>query len=219
MLRDCMLERTQDKEAAIRVQAVLGLAKLYGGDDDEDQPLEPVLLDLMRFDTAPCVLSGSCRIAGSDWVLCDACSEVRRAALYNLSLSPTTLPHVLERTRDTDAILRRTVFLGPLSKTSLPSARALSLSQREVAVKAGLGDREAGVRRATAAMLGDWLDEEDVDGDLVKVRVGASYESSCPRSLRLAVPEPLRCRQGPSRRGGTAVSPGHPASPSRLHHF
>lgn len=95
-------------------------------------------------------------------------SEVRRAALYNLPRTQETLPMILARTRDVDPILRRTVYQGSLSAASLPNARFLSIEQREQVVRHGLGDREPAVRKAAAAMLGGWLDQEDVAGDLVK---------------------------------------------------
>lgn len=55
MLRRCLLERSRDKESAVRVQAALGLAKLQSADDDEDEDEESiaqVLLDLLRYDPA-----------------------------------------------------------------------------------------------------------------------------------------------------------------------
>lgn len=96
--------------------------------------------------------------------------EVRRAALYNLPRTPDTLPHILARTRDMDATLRRIVYIGPLSTQSLPDPRVLSIAQREEVVKNGLGDREPAVRRAAAFMLGEWLTA--AGGDLLEVRRG-----------------------------------------------
>jgi condensin complex subunit 3 len=57
-LRSSLLERSKDKEASVRVQAALGLAKLQSGEDDDDleegqESLEQVLLDMLRFDPAP----------------------------------------------------------------------------------------------------------------------------------------------------------------------
>lgn len=55
MLRQCLLERSRDKESAVRVQAALGLAKLQSADDEEDEDEESiaqVLLDLLRYDPA-----------------------------------------------------------------------------------------------------------------------------------------------------------------------
>ena len=87
--------------------------------------------------------------------------------MYNLPRTPTTLPHILARTRDIDPILRRTVYCGSLSATALPDSRVLSIAQRETAVRIGLGDREGTVRKAAAGMLGGWVDH--TEGDMVEV--------------------------------------------------
>lgn len=91
---------------------------------------------------------------------------MRRAALYNLPRTQATLPFILARTRDIDPILRRTVFHGCLGTASLPDARVLTMTQREEAVRNGLGDREGSVRKAAASMIAGWFDQ--VDGDLVE---------------------------------------------------
>ena len=57
LLRRSLLARAADKEAAVRVQAALGLAKLSSGEDEDDLeegqvPLAEVLLDLLRYDAA-----------------------------------------------------------------------------------------------------------------------------------------------------------------------
>ncbi|KAJ9118074.1 hypothetical protein QFC24_006346 [Naganishia onofrii] len=165
-LRSSLLERARDKEVPVRIQATLGLARLRAGDDpdderedDEEEDLGQVLLDMLRFDSAP---------------------EVRRAALYSLPLSPSTIPHIIARTRDLDPTLRRITYLGPLSTGSqsgthssaagagagIPDPRVLAINQREEVVRNGLGDREPQVRRAAAGMLGGWL--EAAGGDLLE---------------------------------------------------
>ena len=58
VLRKSLLDRSGDKEAAVRVQAALGLAKLQSGEDEEDldegeESLGEVLLNLLRYDPAP----------------------------------------------------------------------------------------------------------------------------------------------------------------------
>lgn len=103
--------------------------------------------------------------------------EVRRAALYNLPRTPATVPHILARTRDSDATLRRIVYLGPLSTQALPDPRVLSIAQREEVVKNGLGDREPAVRRAAAFMLGEWLTA--AGGDLLEVRQTVERGTLC----------------------------------------
>ncbi|WVN89766.1 uncharacterized protein L203_104996 [Cryptococcus depauperatus CBS 7841] len=150
LLRKSLLERSRDKEAAVRVQAALGLSKLQSGEDDDDleegqEPLGQVLFDLLRYDNA---------------------AEVRRAALYNFPRTLETLPFILARTRDIDPLLRRTVFAGVLSMEALPDPRVLTIAQREEIVRNGLGDREESVRKAAASMLAGWLDM--ADGDLLE---------------------------------------------------
>jgi condensin complex subunit 3 len=51
-LRKSLLERSRDKETAVRVQAALGLAKLQSGEDEEEESLGDVLLDMLRYDPA-----------------------------------------------------------------------------------------------------------------------------------------------------------------------
>lgn len=104
--------------------------------------------------------------------------------MYNLPRTPTTLPHILARTRDTDPILRRTVYHGSLSASALPDARVLSIAQREEVVRNGLGDREGSVRKAAAGMLGGWVDHAEGDllqvgSDIVSEKVTADGGSSC----------------------------------------
>jgi condensin complex subunit 3 len=57
LLRKSLLARAADKEAAVRVQAALGLAKLSSGEDVDDLeesqvPLQKVLISLLRHDPA-----------------------------------------------------------------------------------------------------------------------------------------------------------------------
>jgi len=56
-LRKSLLDRSRDKETAVRVQAALGLAKLQSGEDEDDleegqEPLSEILLDMLRYDPA-----------------------------------------------------------------------------------------------------------------------------------------------------------------------
>ena len=58
VLRESFLARAADKEAAVRVQATLGLAKLQSGEDvndleDDQIPLLETLINLLRYDPAP----------------------------------------------------------------------------------------------------------------------------------------------------------------------
>jgi condensin complex subunit 3 len=144
-LRTTFVARANDKEPTIRVQAILGLAKLMGGEDDEDldedEPsLKEIVLDMMRFDPA---------------------AEVRRIALYHLPLQPETIDHILARSRDVDATLRKVLYSNILNNKNIPDMRVLTIGQREELIKNGLGDREPSVRNAAGAMISGWLGGDD----------------------------------------------------------
>ncbi|TFK38229.1 nuclear condensing complex subunit [Crucibulum laeve] len=170
-LRAALMDRVSDKEASVRVQAVIGLSKLCGSEDpaevEEGETVLDVLLDTLAHDTAP---------------------DVRRAILMNLTPNATTLPHILARTRDTDPTIRKVVYgtvlkdnlmQGEEEKTMGPThPRALTILQREQIIRNGLGDREPSVRAAASALLGLWADivamksEEDQDQEDVSVERG-----------------------------------------------
>lgn len=84
-------------------------------------------------------------------------SEVRRATLLQVPLTPSTLNAVLSRTRDTDALTRKLVYSAVL-QPKLSHPRQLTIAQREQLVKDGLGDREPSVRVATGKMVASWFD-------------------------------------------------------------
>lgn len=93
-------------------------------------------------------------------------SDVRRAILVNIPLTHNTLPAILDRTRDVDATIRKFVYTEILEKKvfaeenciGISHPRALTIAQRELIVQNGLGDRDHGVRKAAAAVLGLWVD-------------------------------------------------------------
>lgn len=93
--------------------------------------------------------------------------------LQNLPLGPQTLPPLLERSRDVDPNIRKLVYTYVLEKYCQPSdfgqvgfthPRALSIAQREMIVRNGLGDREGSVKIAAAQLLGQWVDVVRSDG-------------------------------------------------------
>ncbi|KAG6908746.1 hypothetical protein DXG01_003450 [Tephrocybe rancida] len=150
-LRSSLLDRVNDKEAPVRVQAVLALSKLSGSEDpsevqEGEQTVLQVLLDILEHDSS---------------------AEVRRATLLNIPVNDDTLPAILERTRDTDTTLRKLVYsvvleenvtLGNTSEMGLTHPRAFTIAQRERIIRNGLGDRETSVRAAAASLLGKWVD-------------------------------------------------------------
>lgn len=147
-LASFLLERLADREAGVRVQAVVALARLQSDEDGVDERTTRLLLHLLRH---------------------DASAEVRRAALFNIAPTPATLPHLLERLRDVDAVNRRCVYL--VSLRALLDAQP-SVEHEGRAVRAGLGlgeaalhevvrvglhEREASVRRAARRLVAHWL--------------------------------------------------------------
>jgi condensin complex subunit 3 len=98
-------------------------------------------------------------------------SDVRRAALLNIPVTAQTLPVVLVRTRDVDTTVRRLVYASVLlTHAELPDGampgvahpRALTIAQRELIVRNGLGDREPAVRAAAGKLVGAWVDAVSV---------------------------------------------------------
>ena len=146
-LRSNLLKRIRDKEASVRVQAVIGLGRLAGNeeddngegdsDDDEAGGLVARLLEILQNDPS---------------------AEVRRTLLLNLSLTPSTLPYLLERARDSDASTRKALYSRLLP--SLGDFRHLSLSMREKLLRWGLRDRDENVQKATARLFRErWIDD------------------------------------------------------------
>ncbi|KAF9461702.1 chromosome condensation complex protein [Collybia nuda] len=158
-LRSTLLERVNDKETPVRVQAVIALSKLAGSEEateveDGEQSVSDVLMDILAHDST---------------------AEVRRAVLLNIPVTPTTLPHILARTRDTDTSLRKLVYANVLVENVTQRGsmgpthpRSLTIAQRELIVQNGLGDRELGVRTAAAALLGVWVDETKQEDESVE---------------------------------------------------
>lgn len=96
--------------------------------------------------------------------LADPSSEVRQLALVNIPVTPATLPAILTRTRDEDAVVRSLLYGSVLSRPHTNRDRhvlrpsQLSIAQRERLVRDGLGDRKDPVRAAAASMLVGWFD-------------------------------------------------------------
>jgi condensin complex subunit 3 len=146
-LRYGLLKRIRDKEAMIRAQAVLGLGRLAGNqieaeansdsDGDEASGLLEKLLEVLQNDPS---------------------ADVRRSLLVNLPILPTTLPFLLERARDQDAMTRRAVYSRLLP--ALGDFRHLSLSMREKLLRWGLRDRDDTVRKAAGKLFRErWIED------------------------------------------------------------
>src|SRR5882672_9278797 len=94
-----------------------------------------------------------------------------------MPLTPTTLPAILSRTRDTDTTNRKLVYSAVLEPhcesgsngqgIGVGHPRALTIAQRELVVRNGLGDREGVVRSAAGSLVGAWV---DVVGDSANIK-------------------------------------------------
>lgn len=147
-LRSGLLRRIRDKEAMVRAQAVLGLGRLAGNqidaepnsedsDDDAGTGLLEKLLEVLQNDPS---------------------ADVRRSLLVNLPILPNTLPFLLERARDQDALTRRAVYSRLLP--ALGDFRHLSLSMREKLLRWGLRDRDENVRKAAGRLFRErWIED------------------------------------------------------------
>lgn len=161
LVRTGLLKRIRDKEATVRVQAVLGLARLVG--DESDGGLE---------DSSAALLEKLIDILQND-----STAEVRKTLLVNLPLIPTTLPYLLERARDLDAATRRALYSRLLP--TLGDFRHLSLSMREKLLRWGLRDRDENVRRATGKLFYErWI--EDCAGNKPSGESNALGQISAP---------------------------------------
>lgn len=147
LLRHGLLKRIHDKEAMVRVQAVLGLGRLAGNEaegevnsddsDDDGSGLLEKLLDVLQNDPS---------------------ADVRRSLLVNLPILPNTLPHLLERARDQDPATRRALYSRLLP--ALGDFRHLSLSMREKLLRWGLRDRDENVRKAAGRLFRErWIED------------------------------------------------------------
>ncbi|KAH6671598.1 condensin subunit Cnd3 [Plectosphaerella plurivora] len=156
-LRHGLLRRIHDKEAMVRSQAALGLARLAYNqadaeadeDSDDDGDSTGFLEKLLE------VLSH------------DPSAEVRRALLINLPMLPTTAKQLLERARDQDPANRRAVYSRILP--DLGDFRHLSVSMREKLLRVGLRDRDDAVRKHAARLFRErWIEDcarTSADGD------------------------------------------------------
>lgn len=170
MLRHGLLKRIRDKEAMVRVQAVLGLGRLAGNEVDEEQDSEDSddgagagLLDKLL-----------------DVLQNDPSADVRRSLLVNLPILPKTLPFLLERARDQDPATRRALYSRLLP--SLGDFRHLSLSMREKLLRWGLRDRDENVRKSAGRLFRErWI--EDCAGVAPTTEGGAANNEPSPPDI------------------------------------
>lgn len=151
-IRQVLMKRIRDKIPGVRIQAVIGLGRLAENEMDDNQEDEN---DSDYDSEAP---SQSLLEKLLDILQNDTNAEVRRILLQNLPLTPTTLPYILERARDRDALTRRAVYTKLLP--TLGDFRHLSLSMREKLLRWGLRDRDESVRKATGRLFRErWIED------------------------------------------------------------
>lgn len=169
-LRSGLLKRIRDKESMVRAQAVLGLGRLAGNQIDAEPNSDESDDDSGAGGTG--LLEKLLEVLQND-----PSAEVRRMLLVNLPILPATLPFLLERARDQDAMTRRAVYSRLLP--ALGDFRHLSLSMREKLLRWGLRDRDENVRKAAGRLFRErWI--EDCAGTPPPAEAGQAVEPSPP---------------------------------------
>ena len=166
MLKAGLVKRVKDKEAMVRVQAVLGLGRLAGNEGEEERDADS------ESDDDSGLLERLLQVLQND-----SSAEVRRSLLLNLPLTPATLPFLLERARDLDPATRRALYSRLLP--ALGDFRHLSLSMREKILRWGLRDRDENVRNAAARLFRErWI--EDCTGTRTSPQDGEEAGNASP---------------------------------------
>ncbi|PSK39328.1 hypothetical protein C7M61_001937 [Candidozyma pseudohaemuli] len=132
----------RDKEHIVRLQSVVAMSMFQLHDQNGDQrPNHAVraIVSAMNHDESP---------------------EVRRAAMLTVTKNRYTIPEVLRRARDTNAINRRLVYGRVFSE--IGSLKEVDVELRQNLLKWGLHDRETSVKQAAVNMFTkSWLNMTD----------------------------------------------------------
>jgi condensin complex subunit 3 len=149
--------RMLDKEATVRIQAVVAISRFqsfnFDFDEDENPFNIPISKDII---TEKIIVS----------IKNDESAEVRRAALLNLSKNQTTIPHLVDRARDTNPINRRLVY-SRISR-EMGDFKNFDFDIKENLLKWGLHDRDESVQKAAKKMLNTyWF--EAVNEDILEL--------------------------------------------------
>ena len=140
-----------DKAFQTRAQAILSLARIQDS-GDPSCPVVGAMLDRMQRDSN---------------------HEVRRCALQNVTASLTSLPYIVERTRDVKDMVRKAAYSVLAKKFTILN---LSISQRIQLMKDGLNDQCAMVKDACVSLLFSWL--SSFDGDVIALVTKLDVEGS-----------------------------------------
>jgi condensin complex subunit 3 len=130
--------RLKDKVPQVRAQAARALARFQEAGEDNEFSEDPITE------------------AYSQMVARDRNKEVRKVVLASIAVSTHTLKSIFMHTRDTCDSVRRTAYLVLASKVPMS---ALSIKQRNEALRRGLNDRMPAVKQAAVLMLKQWFKE------------------------------------------------------------
>ena len=130
--------RLKDKVPQVRAQAARALARFQEAGEDEEFANDPITE------------------AYSQMVGSDRNKEVRKVVLASIAVSTHTLKSIFMHTRDTCDSVRRTAYLVLASKVPMS---ALTIKQRNEALRRGLRDRIPTVKQAAVVMLKQWFKE------------------------------------------------------------
>lgn len=145
--------RLYDKESIVRIQAIVAISRFQffelvdenSGNGNQLNSATKSLLLALENDDSP---------------------EVRRAALLNLVKDGNTLPYLLDRARDTNAINRRLVYSRILKE--IKDYREIDIELREKLLNWGLNDRDESVKHAVVNMIThNW--SEVINDDLLEL--------------------------------------------------
>ncbi|UPR02246.1 subunit 3 of nuclear condensin complex [Chloropicon primus] len=137
-LKRQMTCRLKDKVPQVRAQAARALARFQEGGDDGEFSEDAITSAYQQ------MVSG------------DRNKEVRKVVLASIAVSTHTLKSIFMHTRDTCDSVRRTAYLVLASKVPMS---ALTIKQRNDALRRGLRDRMPTVKQAAHMMLKQWFKE------------------------------------------------------------
>ncbi|WPK25769.1 hypothetical protein PUMCH_003098 [Australozyma saopauloensis] len=181
-LKFSLNRRLHDKESMVRIQAVVAMSRFQYYEESDPSKINHAtksLINALKHDDSP---------------------EVRRAALLNLVKTSRSIPELIERSRDVNAINRRLVFSRVAKE--IPSFLDLSLEIKESILNRGLNDREPSVRAAAIYLLTKtWLPQVNddilmflenmqvVDSSAMPLAMNAIFESHRDRINTIVFPQ------------------------------
>lgn len=165
------MDRLNDKESIIRAQTAAALGFLVGTDEDVDLEVYDSLFDLLASDTVLVSSSFFDSLFPTD--IPSISAEVRKAILLGVRVDEMTLPFILQRLRDVDPTIRKTVYTtilkprvfkenadgdgGGGGKVPGPCHPTVLSTEQRLDILKGLKDPDRDVRKSADALLVDWI--------------------------------------------------------------